>query len=222
MNRLNKNIVGKKLDNLGNWRDYSGNTIASFLVGDTSGSKDVIDFRKSLIDVNGLSKNYVFTSLQSLHMTVFDLISDQDRNPETWPGNLDINCSLEDSDKYFKEIFDSIAPPVEIVMKPTGVICSNVIIITLKPLNLKNKLALDDYRSQISKATGMSPFNKSYYRSHITLAYQYLNMREAELHKLEQAVNSLFKEQKLFTQEIRLTSPNLLFFNSMNIFSTSR
>jgi hypothetical protein len=92
----------------------------------------------------------------------------------------------------------------------------------IKPVDENADKILKDYRSEISKQTGIHFPNFESYKFHISLAYLIEHLTPEEKHEVSIAMKKvdeiLSKEFDIFSAE----SPELVFFNDMYKFTNER
>jgi|GEM_PF-1793905 len=215
MNPL-KTSVGTKLDANGNYLPFPGLSIISFVDTTSILHKKLCDIQE-IVRNSKYNSSFSFLPPQSFHMTVFDLLCDQERTEEKWSNLYDQNTEIKEIADDFSKSFSSLSFPENMKMKIDG--CSDIEItlkLCLTPCDDNYSSLLYDFRNQISKITGIRHKNHDNYKFHISLAY--LRDKDIDENEFNRFISNY--EELLFSpyKIISLNKPEFVYFPNMTSF----
>lgn len=213
--------VGEKFNADGSAHLFRGNTVLCHVEPESDTMKLLKRFQQAIL-AQPWVKNYAMLPPSSYHMTVFDLVCEDVRNPEDWTSLLPVDASLETVDEMVHEKWKDVpAPPQPKVMLDCLDI-GDYITLRLRPKDAASNKALRNYRDALSELFGVCHPNHESYFFHLTYAYGITSLDEGE----KQAIDAFVKEWTLVLKEglsaIELKPPALCFFDDMTHFAPSR
>jgi len=160
----------------------------------------------------------------SHHMTVFDLVCDEVRRPERWSSRLPLDADLERADTSFGRWLAGVEPwPDALRMRFDDVGPSDVTFhLRISPGDDATAAALAAFRGAVSAATGVRHPVHDRYRFHISLAYQLRWMDGGERRAFDAFVRGVEDELAGGFGELLLGPPQLVLFDDMFDFPTTR
>jgi hypothetical protein len=208
--------VGEKFNPDGSARAYPGVTIICF----AHPSSKIYQAGEQVQDaLKALPFHHKFGLLppSSFHMTVFSLICDQRRTTDEWSSKIAQDIPLIDADQFFIEAVSPIPPPSSFRMVMTY-IGGWGMSFRLSPADEATYFALQTYRDQVSRASGVRYPDHLTYEYHLTLAYQLITLTDAEFD--EYAAFRLYWGEKLRGEigVFETPTPMLTFFEDMFAF----
>lgn len=207
--------VGNKFYEDGRVRQFPGNTVICF-VDPQSAVYAHCDWIQDQLGSLPFAHKFTLLPMPSMHMTVFQLITDDTREPDKWSSHLPLDASLEETDDYFIKRFAQVPPPDGFQMSFDQVRSGTVgISIRLQPANDESAQRLKQYRDVLSEATGVRfPDHDSYF-FHISLAYHIQQQTEEEAAQFEALLADINEKMHGTFGVFKTGQPQLTFFDDM-------
>ena len=183
--------VGTKFDDTGEVLQYRGNTIVCPVPNESALSRGCAALQ-DCISNSTAGKAFRMLPVESLHMTVFELLADARRDEDHWSDFLPTSSPIETTDRELQELLDGIEPPAEITMDIVGVSSRTGITVELQPANAAVRRCLYSYRERASERTGIRFPNHTTYPFHISLAYRLRVLDSSEAGELAAALQTGF------------------------------
>lgn len=210
--------VGRKFHTDGSVRRFPGNTVICF------GTPDCAAYQHGKwiqAQLGALPFAHKFTMLppSSFHMTVFQLLCDEEREPQFWSSQLPLDMPLAETDAFFLKKVPAVEAPANFRMTFMDLgIGHTAMGMRLKPADDETHHAVWDYRERLATATGVRFPDHDEYVFHISLCYIAQEMTDAEAAQLadvqEQVNAKLTQEFGVFESG----QPTLTFFDDMFAF----
>lgn len=145
----------------------AGNTIVCHLDLKDPAHKHVLDARARMQALPG-ADGFLYTPVDSLHMTVFEGAIETRRTADAWPADLDRAAPIDHVTQAVKERLASFVPPrafsVRVKsLRPTG--------LELTGATPDDVQALLDWRESLTEPFGYRHADHDAYRFHMTFAY---------------------------------------------------
>lgn len=221
MKKYSKN-VGAKFNEDGSVKKFPGNSIISHIYKNQEIYKHLVHIR-SILEKSSISEKYTLLPVNSYHMTVKDLICDEVREIEHWSSKMPIDVRLDETDRYFKQVWSDIKNLDTIRMKFGLIFVKGVgVSVTLIPATKEQKEKLKAFRDQIAIATGVRHPNHEIYRFHVSLAYLIEVLDEEDEKELKVLEESINKYLKTVDEVFELNAPELVLFDDMFSFPLVR
>lgn len=179
--------VGVKFNEDGSVRHFPGNTFLCH-VDQTSPVYQEVLWAQQQLKAMDCAANYAFLPEESMHMTVFEGLCDQIRDPNVWSSKLESDVSLEMATEQFQVWLDAAKATSKFKMVFDHVYNSSNggTLLRIKPANGETLQAIKACREQLSELTGIRhPVHDSYH-FHITLSYKVIHLDDAQQAELEQ------------------------------------
>lgn len=151
----------------------------------------------------------------SFHMTVIQLLNDQDRTPQRWTPHLALTTPMDKICSFMRRRVAMVVPPATIAMRFTGIKRLGNLAFQLEPADDGVATTLCGYRNAVAEATGVCLPDHEHYQFHISLAYRLMLLTAGE----QQQLDALCNRADSFVQQaapcIMLSSPQCTFFTDM-------
>lgn len=171
----------------GEFNLFKGNTVVANLYNQPHILEVVETLQTAYRELPFIHK-FTLTPPQSIHMTVIELVCDQNRKEEYWSTDLPLDMPIEEVNRYFGDKLTSFPLCDETIeMKVTGMGRQNIL---LSPANETSRARLNTIRDYVARVTGVKFPNHYNYQFHITIGY----IRE-ELSEEEQLLFQSFLER---------------------------
>lgn len=156
-------------DRQGQEKIAAPSTVGTYFVRAVIAEDDVFLGGVSQLVALTLLPSSVQTSRPITHMTVIELLCDQNRLPEYWSQNLPLDLPIDEVSDYFGEKLGHFPLLNEmIVMKTIGMASQNIL---LEPADNASAKRLEDIRRDVSERAGVKFPNHDNYQFHISVGY---------------------------------------------------
>ncbi|MER9896342.1 DUF1868 domain-containing protein [Mesorhizobium sp. M0119] len=159
--------LGTRYDTAGNFLFEPGNTVVCHLAGGAASEAAVIDVREQMRAMTDADR-LTFTSVSSLHMTLFQGIIEHRRRLPYWPQDVPLDTSIDAMTRLYLERLNGFkgcgafnVRVVEIV--PTG--------LTVAGASAEDRRVMRSWRDALSVPFGYRHPDHDNYVFHITFAY---------------------------------------------------
>jgi len=212
--------VGRKFYEDGTVRHFPGNTIICFTDAEGQAYQDAVWVQEQLA-LQSYCHKFTLLPPESLHMTVFQLLTDQTREPDRWSSHLTLDMPLVETDAFFIGATDRVLTPENFQMVYSHLnLGANGLSLYIKPKDDENAARIKTYRDRIATVTGVRFPDHDTYHFHISLAYKIINLDETETEQ-HKAFAGMVNECLEQTFGIFDTGkPQLTFFDDMFAFAT--
>lgn len=174
------NLTAAKFNANGDFNRFLGNTVVANLY-DNEELMDVVATLQKIFSGLPFKHKLTLTPAQSIHMTVMELLCDQNRQPDYWSKFLPLDLPIEQVSAFFgRQLCHFPLKEEDITMRVKGL---GELTICLEPANEASRQRLGAVRQYISYQTGVFFPNHTSYQFHITFGYchQELTPEEAIL-----------------------------------------
>ncbi|WP_159548033.1 DUF1868 domain-containing protein [Streptococcus halichoeri] len=198
-----------KFDDQGNVLDYYGNTTIAFV-----SDKAILDIAKEInekLSHYDFYKKFSMLPIESLHMTLYSLIRERDRNTSVWPSYLE-DFDFKKIDSILKERVNQVSFPDDIKMR---VVEFSTTTLHLEPLTQEVNNKLNKYRTELRDVSEIDHGDIGTYTYHISLSYvnQTLSDEDIEIiSKINKAFTEDIEEKEII---ITISNPKFVIFNNM-------
>jgi hypothetical protein len=210
--------VGTKFFPDGRVRSYPGNTVICPFSTDPQIQPHLVWAQEQFIKLNCANK-WAFLPPNSFHMTVMDLVCDEERIPAKWSTHFPISTSLGDLDHNFREKINALKHPTYFTMEFISLFAGEVLVIVLCPANPDSANSVKIFRDQVSQVTGVKGPNFDGYIFHITLAYKLIELESDEQMEIDNCITGTNQYLHHNLNIIRTGQPKFMLFNNMYHFS---
>lgn len=195
------NLTQAKFKSNGDFNAFAGNTVVANLYDNEQVMTAVFALQELYKTLPFIDK-FTLTPPQSIHMTVMELLCDQNRQLDFWSKFLPLDLPIEKVSAFFGEKLSHFPLKNEsLTMKVTGIGRQNIL---LEPADEASRQRLEDIRHYISITTGVIFPNHNNYQFHITIGY----IRE-ELTADEQVYFDDFRDRAVQVLLEHLTEVNI-------------
>lgn len=196
------NLTNSKFKENGDFNTFRGNTVVANLYTNET-LMEVVNYIQGEYRKLPFIHKFTLTPNGSIHMTVMELLCDQNRRPEYWSKELSLDLPIDDVSDYFGEkLTDFPLENEKIVMKTTAMGDQNLLV---EPADEESAQRLVEVRSYIAEKTGVQFPNHFNYQFHISIGYLRIPLSEEERQYFERFKSELSKYllDKLPTIEIK-------------------
>jgi len=213
--------TGKKFSEDGRVLGFLGNTIICRIHPQSRQYHLLVQISQQF-KAQSRAKKFFFLPPSSYHMTVFEGVCDQVRQPERWTAKLPLDAPLEEVDRFMMEAWKGVEQPMKIEMGYFKMKTGSTLGVELLPSTPDIEREVRAFRDACSAAFGIKQPDHAAYKFHVTIAY-----RVTRLSWLDQALVQLAgwaAHQNLQNQFGLLTlgAPELAFFADMTHFAPTR
>jgi hypothetical protein len=214
--------VRRKFHEDGSVRHFPGNTIICPVDTDSAVFALLVrlagQFRKL-----SCSRSFTLLPPSSYHMTVIQGVCDEDRKSQLWTRFLPLDAPLEETDRFFREKWETLQIPDGFNMKFHYLHTDGVALtVNLQPLTEADARKLKVFRDEVSDKLGLRFPDHDDYRFHLSIGYRIVELtEEGEVELLrfkEQTERELEEHFGIYTT----VPPQLVFFKDMFKFADSR
>lgn len=145
----------------------AGNTVVCHLNFDAPTHRAVLDARARIIALPEANR-FLFTPVESLHMTVFEGVIETRRIPNTWPGDLDLNASVDSVTKALIDRLAEFSSPSGFDVRVAGLSPTGLL---LEGATEQDAGGLREWREALTAPFGYRHDNHDAYQHHMTFAY---------------------------------------------------
>ncbi|MDX2160613.1 MAG: DUF1868 domain-containing protein [bacterium] len=205
--------VGEKFYADGSPRQYPGVTVICFADPASAIYKAGESIQAQLLE-QPFGHKFALLPPSSFHMTVFSLICTERRSPDQWSAGLPLDATVEAADQFFIDRMHDIPAPPNFRMCITY-LGGRGLTIRLNPADEGTYETLWAYRDQVSQATGVRYPDHDRYLFHLTLAYNLIQLTDAEDHAFYQWRVGVGEALRCATGIFETGQPVLTFFDDM-------
>jgi len=207
--------VGSKFYEDGRVRQFPGNTIICFADPQSPAYQEA-EWVQHQLELQPYGDKFALLPPSSFHMTVFELICDQVREPNKWSSALALDAPLEETDQYFIETVATVTPPHNFRMRFDQLhIGTSGLSLGLLPADEETATVLRQYRDDVANATGVRSPDHDTYGFHLSLGYGIIALNELETHQLRQFAKHVNQRLNRTFGIFDTGQPILTFFDDM-------
>ncbi|MBF9043426.1 DUF1868 domain-containing protein [Rhodobacterales bacterium HKCCE4037] len=191
-----------------------GNTVVCHLDRAAPGAGAVLAAREAMQDLPGADR-FLFTPVESLHMTVFEGVLDNRRVADAWPAWMDRDASVGAVTEEMRTRLDGFEGPgrfdVRVVsVRPTGLV--------LEGATEADEAMMRSWREALSSAFGYRQAEHDGYAFHMTFAYPVAWLSDDLLPIWEEGLARIEAELKRAAPVLPLHPPAFCRFADMTHF----
>lgn len=161
----------------GDFNRFRGNTVVANLFHQEQ-LMEMVDLIQSEYRKLPFIDKFTLTPSGSIHMTVIELLCDQNRLPEFWSKDIPLDLPIDDVSDYFGEkLTDFPLLNEKIVMKTTAMATQNILV---EPADQDSASRLAEIRAYVSEKAGVKFPNHDNYQFHISVGYLRVPLTEEE------------------------------------------
>lgn len=193
---------------------FPGNTIVSNLYPDPNVVNTIQKIQKEY-QALPFAQKYSFLPIESVHMTVFELLCHFNRSPEKWSEFLNLDESLEKIDEFFHNKLESLPFIQNLKMKPLQIRST---VLEVDPGDEETNRRLKAFRDQLTEATGVKFANHDKYQFHISFAYLIAELTSEEKLIIAQLNERLRREVITNMEPVKIEKIDYTVFEDMSEF----
>jgi len=206
--------AGRKFNADGSLRPFPGNTVICFLNDPASNVYQRCVWVQKQLEAQPFGHKFTLLPPSSLHMTVIQLLCDQDRNPEQWSSKLPLDAPLAATDDFFINVVPAVPAPANFRMQYVKLNAwGGSVSIQLAPTDEATRQALATYRHAVAEAAGLHLSDTYFF--HISLAYCVRGLTEAEVTQVDDFTAMMDNELSNTFGIVDTGAPQLTFFDDM-------
>ena len=209
--------VGTKFHEDGQVRYFPGNSIIAPLEQNRSAFGEIAWAQSVLLQTPIVSK-YAFLPPHSFHMTVFDLLCDQVRDPNHWSTYLSTAANLRETDRFLEDRVARIDPPAAIRLRFVEMSVRRHPSVTVAPATPELASELRTYRDRLSESTGVRHPGHDAYQYHISLGYLLENLANPDMELAQRTEEKVTERLKVSLACFEVPSPSMVYFDHMHAF----
>ncbi len=159
--------LGRRYDRAGNFLHEPGNTIVCHLVEGSASQAAIVEVRQRMMAMPDAGQ-LAFTPIPSLHMTLFQGILEDRRDPPFWPLDMPRETPIDAMTAHYLDRLTRFPaqPPFEVEIidvVPTG--------LTVAGTTAADRQAMKAWRDALAETFGYRHPDHGDYVFHVTLAY---------------------------------------------------
>lgn len=214
--------VGCKFHADGSVRAFAGNTVVCHLPDDGPARAALMDVHDRLAALP--ARRHALLPPSSWHMTVFEGVCDQIRDPGRWPADLPLDAPLAACTDLFAARLRAtrfgITAPIRVAVGGVIAVHGGFLGVTLEPADPEEHLRLRTLRDRLSAVLGLRVPVHLGYRFHLTIGYQIDWLTPCEQLSMAEACHAatahLLERAPVFT----FGPPSFCTFEDMHAFPT--
>lgn len=214
--------VGTKFESDGGARFFPGNSIVSNLAQQST-QHELLCRMQDDAKRESFGESLTFLPPSSFHMTLFDLVCDQIRQPEHWSSKIGLDAPLSEVDAQLARWLEPLSFPQRLSMKVDCVGRLEIgLHVLLEPIDNEVERELRNFREGISRTTGIRHPDHETYPFHITLAYMLRYLTVTQQRDLQRFVSRWDATLAESFGVLDLEPAQLVFFDDMLAFPSER
>ncbi|MCA9885645.1 MAG: DUF1868 domain-containing protein [Anaerolineae bacterium] len=207
--------VGSKFYEDGRVRQFPGNTVIC-MVNPQSETYAHCAWIQEQMRSLPFAHKFALLPMPSMHMTVFEFITDDTRLPERWSAHLPLDTSLIATDDYFIRTFAQVPQPDRFEMAYGTLNSGEVgVSIHVQPADEGNAQRIRMYRDALSEATGVRFPDHDRYQFHISLAYHIIKQTPEESEQFAALIRRVDASMQKDFGIFQTDQPQIAFFDDM-------
>ncbi|TIT18393.1 MAG: DUF1868 domain-containing protein [Mesorhizobium sp.] len=160
--------LGTRYDTAGNFLFEPGNTVVCHLAGGAASEAAVIDVREQMRAMPDADR-LAFTTVSSLHMTLFQGIIEHRHRLPYWPQDVPLDTSIDDMTRLYREHLNGFEGRSAFKIKVVDVVPTGL---TVAGATDEDVRIMNAWRDALSVPFGYRHPDHDAYVFHITFAYQ--------------------------------------------------
>lgn len=166
------------------------------------------------------AKKLAFLPPDSFHMTVFDLICDQRRVPDSWSDSIALDAPLAEAEATITAALEELDIPTRRFRMRFGGLgpFHTTLHVLLDPADWATRKALASFREEIFRVTGVRHATHDDYRFHVSLAYLLRPLSTQDKSDFLSFTAEVEARLESVFSILRLGQPELVLFDDMHDF----
>jgi hypothetical protein len=208
--------IGTKFNEDGTLKRFAGNTVICPFAADHPAFA-LLCFLQNEFATKIYASKFALLPPSSFHMTVFDGVLDQVRNPERWPNELDIGRPLDKVHRFFSDHLKDVSAPASVTMAIEDIFSHPTIALCGATATDNDKLR--QFRDLLANTLGLRTPDHAEYRFHITLGYTLYQLDDSEKKQVAADIKTLLNLPEVRNFQIELPDPEFCHFEDMGRFN---
>jgi hypothetical protein len=209
--------LGQRLD-AKRFLPESGNTVVCHLDVDNPAHQAVLDARARMQALPEADR-FLYTPVESLHMTLFEGVIETRRSADAWPKGVDLQASVASVTDMLLDRLTSFAPLPKFAvrvdsLRPTGLI--------LKGATPEDEARMTAWREALTRPFGYRQAQHDAYRFHMTFCYPIAWLSDAALPVWQAELPAILADLQAAAPIIPLRPAAFCQFNDMTWFEELR
>ena len=192
----------------------AGNTVVCHLDFNAPAHQAVLEARARMQALPG-AEQFLYTPVDSLHMTVFEGVIETRRTPDAWPEGLDREAPIARLTEVLSDRLAHFPPPPRFAVRAVGIRPSGLI---LEGATAEDAAHMRAWREALTEPFGYRHEEHDAYRHHMTFAYPTGWITDADLPVWEAELPAILEDLVEAAPVIPLTAPAFCWFNDMTRF----
>lgn len=204
----------KKFNQEGGMNHFRGNTIVSNLYLNPNVMNAIQQIQEGYRKLPWVHKYHLMPEC-SIHMTVFELLCHYNRTSECWSKDLPLDAPIEETDEFFDQQLKSVDMIHSFKMKPLSVKGTNL---AVTPTDDRTRILLENFRNQLTEATGVRFPNHDTYQFHISFGYKLQDLLPEEQLAVDQLNEQLYTNVISKMDDVEIQAVDYTVFEDMSEF----
>lgn len=192
----------------------AGNTVVSHLDFDAPAHKAVLNARRRMMALPE-AERFLYTPVDSLHMTVFEGVIETRRTHDAWPAGLDRSASVVSVTDALVDRLVNFSPPPGFAVRVAGLRPTGLI---LKGATEEDETNMRAWREALTEPFAYRHENHDAYRYHMTFAYPIDWLPDSVLPVWDAELSAILADLAGAAPAIPLTPPAFCRFADMTRF----
>ena len=208
--------IGIKFNADGTLRRFAGNTVICPVAADHP-AFPLLCFLQKEFTTRIYTSKFALLPPSSFHMTVFEGVCDQVRNPERWPNQLDIGTPLNKVHRFFSDHLEYLSAPPSVTMAIKDIFYHPTI--ALCGATATDNVNLRQFRDLLANTLGLRTPDHAEYQFHITLGYTLYQLDNNEKKQAAADIKALLSLPEVRDFQFELPDPEFCHFEDMGRFN---
>jgi hypothetical protein len=206
--------LGIRYDAEGNFLTEPGNTIVCHLARRSAAEAAVLQVRERLLTLPG-ADGLAFTPTASLHMTLFQGVSDTRRNHPFWPADIPLHLSIDLMTRRMMTRLDGFDGCGPFSIKATEVTPTGL---AVEGVTEQDRRVMQAWRDKLALTFGYRHPDHDSYAFHITFAYVIRGLPDAAAAQWQRVLDESLAVLQREAPVIELKEPAFCRFRDMKHF----
>ncbi len=206
--------LGRRYDLSGVFQYEPGNTIVCHLAEDSATQRAVVAAREKYLAM-AEARQFTFTPISSLHMTLFQGIIEYRRTQSHWPIGIALDTPIDEMTEIMEERLKafSMHDPFKVAVtgaRPSGLLVDGA--------TEGDRRVMREWRNAFADLLGYRHPDHDDYPFHITFAYAMERLHDAALPRWQAMLDGVVADLRAEVPVIELNPPAFCTFDDMNHF----
>ncbi|NEJ70018.1 DUF1868 domain-containing protein [Rhizobium phaseoli] len=207
--------LGSRYRKVGGFLPEAGNTIVCHLKKGSQTQAALIEARERYLAMPE-APQFLFTSISSLHMTLFEGTIETSRRQDCWPGDLPLDTPIDDMTELMAARLEgfSMAEPFKVAIveaRPSGLLVDGATENDCKVMRA--------WRNAFADLLGYRQPTHEDYKFHVTFAYAIERLEDEALPRWQAMLDEVADDIRRKAPVLELAPPAFCVFEDMNHFN---